>query len=168
MKALKLLGHAAGTLLAVFLLAVLPICTHFDLLGAQAAGPADATTGASLQLPDQPSGNFIVLINTRLHEDTLEDWEAFFRDEDFTVIFEDVHCLAAEGDITGLQLAQRFQAQLPENQMTVRTENPTLLVSKAEAGAVDVAVFSQEMADALALAEKIPGVSRLVLEGGES
>ena len=168
MKALKTLGHVGGTLLAVLLLAVLPICTHFDLFGARAVGTADAETGASLQLPEQPSGQFIVLINTRLHEDTLRDWEAFFRDEDFAVIFEDVRCLAAEGDVTGLELARRYQAQLPENQMTVRTENPTLLVSKAEAGAIDVAVFSREMAEALSLAETIPGVSRILLEGGES
>ena len=36
--------------------------------------------------------------------------------------------------------------------MTLREENPTLLVSKAENGYIDVAIFSKEMADSLNLA----------------
>ena len=41
----------------------------------------------------------------------------------------------------------------------LRTENPTLLVSKAESGYIDAAIISQEMADALELKEKIKNVT---------
>ena len=64
---------------------------------------------------------------------------------------DDVACLAAQGDATGVQLAERFQARLAENQMTVRTINPTLLASRADAGVYDVVIVSEEMADALTL-----------------
>ena len=147
----KLLIHAAAVVIALFFLAVLPILTHFDLSGGQ--NDADAVSSASLELPDQPSGSFVVLINSSLHRDTLDDWTCFFRGDDLPVIFEDIQCIVAEGDASGRQLAERFMAQLPENQMVLRAEDPTLLVSKAEAGDIDVAVFSREMADLLQLAE---------------
>ena len=107
-----------------------------------------------MELPDQPSGEFLVLINTKRHADTLEDWETFFKgeEEDLPVIFDDIDCLAASSDVTAMQLADRYLAQLPENQMKLRIEDATMLASKAEAGLIDVAFFSEEMADALSLA----------------
>ena len=148
MKKYRVPAHAAGVILAVFCLAVLPFCS---LLQSVVRGAAvDAVSGATLELPAQPSGEFYVILNTARHADTLGDWRLFFPDdEDFSVIFEDIRCLAAKGDAAGVQMAERFQAQLPENQMRLRTEDPTLLISKVEAGRVDVAVLSRDMAEAL-------------------
>lgn len=168
MKTLKVFGHIGLVLVLLFLTAGLPILTHFDVFGGQDA--ADAVSQASVALPDQPSGAFVVLINNSLHPDTMEDWKAFFTDADeLPVIFENISCIVAEGDANGRQLAERFQIQLPENQMTLREENPTLLVSKAEAGLLDVAVFSKEMAEALKLApaEQLNGLTVIELTGGE-
>lgn len=167
MKVWKILGHAALVAAALFLLAGLPILTHFSFSGA--GQDADAATGASIELPDQPSGDFMVLVNRTLHPDTIDDWRDFFNDEEFVVIFEDVECLVSEGDVTGQQLAERFQAQLPENQMQLRAENATLLASKAEAGRIDIAVFSEEMAEALELSvsDKDENIAVIRVSGGE-
>ena len=73
------------------------------------------------------------------------------------------------GAVSGVQLAQRFQAQLPENQMRLRTENATLLVSKIEAGRLDAAVLSLEMAEALQLRPEIlNGVTVITVTGGDA
>lgn len=147
MKKQERLKHACLVVLMLALLVGLPLLTHTEVFG---SGSADGVSGASIELPDQPSGDFVVLLKTDLHRDSLADWESFFHDdEDFAVIFEDVQCLVADGDATGMQLAERFQAQLPENQMKVRTENATMLASKAEAGYIDMAIFSSEMMDAM-------------------
>ena len=57
-------------------------------------------------------------------------------------------------------------AQLPENQMQLSTEDPTLLVSKAENGYIDMAVFSKEMADALKLSVSNDDISVIHIHGG--
>ena len=113
---------------------------------------------ASIKLPDVPSGEFIILINESMHEDTLDKWEAFFRnDEDnIVVIFEDIKCIYATGD---------DQAYLPENQMEISNINPILLVSKVENRYLDIAIFSKEMADYLELKENIKGVKRILIKG---
>ena len=162
MKLGRILGHGALVAGLLFLLAGLPILTHFHF----GADGQDAVSGASIPLPDQPSGDFVVLVNTAAHSGTLDAWRSFFMDEDFPVIFEDIRCLAAEGDPTGQQLAERYLAQLPENQMKLRTENATLLASKAEAGYIDVAIFSREMAEALQLAPDAELVTIIEISGG--
>ena len=108
-------------------------------------------TGASLALPDQPSGEFIVLLNEEKHGETMEEWRSFLTGEPVGVIMEDLSCLVAKGDSAGAQLADRYRARLAENQMTVRAEDPLLVVSRAEQGLFDAAVFSREMADACRL-----------------
>ena len=163
MKPSKLLAHIGGTLLAVFLLAALPILLSFDIFGAETA---DAVSSASLELPDQPSGDFVILMRADLHRDTAADWESFFKDEDFAVIFEDISCLVSIGDESAKQLAERYMAQLPENQMTLRSEDATLLASKAEAGYIDVAIFSREMADAIGLSPRGEKIRLIELKGG--
>ena len=165
MQARKVFGHVAITVCALLILAGLPILTHFDFT-ASGQDP-DAVSGASIVLPDLPSGDFLVLVNTAKHTDTMQDWTRFFRGEDFPVIFEDIRCIVAKGDAAGQQMAERLQAQLPENQMTLRTENPTLLVSKAEAGYIDVAIFSNEMAAALQLSPD-PGQVTVIRVQGEA
>ena len=160
MKLYGLFKHILRIFIMLFLLLILPYLCLFGVPTSK-TDSLDAVTQASIALPEQPSGDFVVLIKTKLHEDSIEDWTEFFNDGDFGVIFEDISCITAEGDASGIELAKRFMAQLPENQMTVRTENPTLLVSKAEAGYIDVVVLSKEMADALKLApeEEMSGIT---------
>lgn len=165
----RIFGHTFLVIAMITMLAVIPAATHFDFFASSGAGDADDVTQASMVLPDQPSGDFLVLINSDLHSDTLADWKTFFTGDELPVIFEDVNCLVSQGDVTGQQLAERFLAQLPENQMVLRSENPVLLASKAETGYIDIAVFSQEMADAVGLDYEsgIEGVIVLKVAGGE-
>lgn len=109
---------------------------------------ADAVSSASIVV-DQPSGNYTVLINLDKHTDAenLALWEKFFAGEEVSFIFEDIKCTAARGDSGGIQLAENYLTRLPENQMTLRTEDPVLMLSKAEYGRFDVIVISKEMAD---------------------
>ena len=53
--------------------------------------------------------------------------------------------------------------------MRLRTENATLLVSKIEAGWLDAAVLSREMAEALQLRpEALQGVTVIRVTGGDA
>lgn len=169
MKLYGFLEHILRIIIMLFLFLILPYLIVFGVPSGK-DDSLDAVTQASIELPEQPSGDFVVLIKTELHEDSMEDWTEFFNDGDFGVIFEDISCITAEGDVTGIELAKRFMAQLPENQMTIRTENPTLLVSKAEAGYIDVVVLSKEMADALKLESEdaliADGITVLHVSGG--
>ena len=164
MKHLRVLKHIAFVIIMMGLLVVLPVVTHFDLFK---SASTDAVSSASTVLPDQPSGNYYVFMKTSLHEDSLKDWENFFNDDDFVVIFDDISCLVAAGDEQGSQLAKRYQAQLPENQMVIREENPTLLASKVENGFIDVAIFSKEMADAILLKTENEGLSLIRISKGD-
>ena len=158
------LKHISLTLLALILLVAVPILSNFDLSASQ--GDVDTNSSASIELPDSPSGEFVLIINNQLHQKTMNDWRSFFNDDEFVVIFEDIQCLVAEGDLTAQQMAERFQAQLPENQMRLRTINPTLLVSKIENGYIDIAVLSTEMAEALKLTGDIRGITQFKVTGG--
>ena len=145
MRALKHLGIVT---LGLFLCLVLPGLFYIDV-GALVSGAPDVVSGASMVLPDQPSGDYVVIINTQRHPLTLDEWTAFFQEREVGVIMEDISCLTAATDPTGTQLAQRYQARLAENQMTLRSENSLLVVSRAENGVFDVVILSREMADAL-------------------
>ena len=53
--------------------------------------------------------------------------------------------------------------------MKLRTENPTLLVSKAENGCIDAAIFSKEMADAMKLrTDSDDNIACIIIKGGEN
>ena len=149
MSAGSVVKHVIIVTVLIVMLVVIPVTSHFDFFGA--AGGTDDTTGASLEVPAAPDGEFIILVNNALHADSMADWEVFFSGEDLPVIFDDIECLVASGDPAGSELAERYRIQLPENQMTVRTEDGTMLASKAEAGLVDIAIFSEAMADSLQL-----------------
>ena len=146
---MKRLAHIGAVMLALFVTLGFPALAYVDfpaLLGA-----VDAVSRATMELPEQPSGDFVILLNRGRHSGTAEDWVTFFSGGETDVIMDDVVCLAAQGDATGVQLAERFRSRLAENQMTVRTVNPTLLASRADAGVYDVVIVSAEMADALTL-----------------
>ena len=165
MKAARLLFHIFMSLTAAFLLAGLP--AGFVLYQTLEEAP-DAVSGASIKLPDKPSGEYIVLLNRSLHEGSADDWTAFFRDGELNVIFDDISCIAAQSDAPAIQMAERFRAQLPENQMRLRRENALLLASKAENGCIDAAIFSKETAEALKIdAGAAENIICIEIKGGE-
>lgn len=139
-------GHLAAAAAAVFLCILLPGYFLTDV-PARLAGTADAVSSASLEIPDRPSGSYVVLIRSDLHPQTLEEWTNFFTEKPVDVIMEDIHCFVDQADAAGREMADRYRLRLAENQMTVTEENGTLLVSKAENGLFDVIVLSREMAD---------------------
>lgn len=147
MKLSNVLKHIVIVVTGVFLIVGLPfLCT--DYFRAWASGDVDAITSATVVL-DKPSGNYVVFINAAMHtdEDALEDWLTFFSGGDILYIWEDVSCSVASGDTAGIEMAQSLQSQLPENQMTILQENPTLLASRMDNGKYDIVVMSQEFAD---------------------
>lgn len=165
MKARRIIINIFISITAVFLLVAMP--TAFILDQTQEKAP-DAVSGASINLPDKPSGDYVLLLNRSLHKDTIDEWITFFRDGELNVIFDDINCIAAQSDVDALKMADRLIAQLPENQMRLRTENPTLLVSKAENGCIDAAIFSKEMADAMKLRTvSDENIVCIIIKGGE-
>ena len=159
---MKILEHMGVVLAALFCFLGLPALVYLP----KGSG-VDVVSSASLAVPEQPSGRFVVILNRERHA-SLEDWEAFFTERPVGVIMEDIRCVTAAGDTAGLQLAQRYQARLAENQMSLRSENGVLLVSKAELGLYDVVILSRETADALGCAAVYARPDALVLtvEGG--
>lgn len=144
---MKDMRHIVVSLVALFLLLGLPAMYYGGHGGFSGAG-ADSVTGASLALPDQSTGDFVVLVDREKHPETLEAWTDFFSDRPTDVIMEDLSCLTLRGDPSGAQLAERYQARLAANQMIIRREDPTLVASRADHGLFDVIVLSKEMADA--------------------
>ena len=147
MKLTVFLKHAGIVAGGLFLILVLPLlCT-----GNAAAlfSDVDAVTSSTVVL-DAPSGSYVVLINQELHTDAdnLAEWIKFFNGEDILYIFEDVACSVASSDSAGLDMAESYQSRLPENQMEIQTEDPTLLLSRADAGLFDIIVMSAEFAEA--------------------
>ena len=157
--------HVFFVAILLLLLAALPIARHREMFASQGT---DANTGASMELPDEPSGEFVVLINESIHSDSLDQWEKFFTGKEVEVIFDDINCLVSKGDAAAIQMATVYLATLPENQMTLDTEDPTLLASKAESGYADVAVFSEEMADAIGFdADNVTNMKVIYVRGGD-
>ncbi len=151
MKGIKGKGwmkHLVFSGAGVLLLFIVPLsCT--GVLGAWLRGESiDAVSGATIIL-DQPSGEYLILINQDMHPDggKLEDWITFFSGEEITYIFEDITCTVASADPGALALAKSFQSRLPENQMQVRREDVTLMCSQADQGLFDILIFSREMAE---------------------
>lgn len=139
---MKILAHVG--IVAAALLVSLCLPAYCYLRGD--AG-ADAVSSASLVIPDQPSGEYVVILNRSRHE-ALEDWRAFFTEQSVGVIMEDISCMTVAGDAGAIQLARRYRARLAENQMKLTEENGTLAVSKAENGLFDAIILSRETADA--------------------
>lgn len=94
-------------------------------------------------------GKYVVLINKRLHvrAGTTEAWIKFFSfDGDAPLIMEDIVCKTADTDPEGIEIAEKYRARLPENQMKLRTEAGVMLLSKAETGRFDVVILSESAA----------------------
>ncbi len=164
MKALRLLLHVGVILLALFCILGIPFLCSGTFSG-WLSGDLDALTAATVTL-DQPSGNYVVLLNRDVHPDEakLEDWVTFFEGgEDFTYIFEDITCAVPAGDSGALEMAQSYQSQLPEHQMVVKRMDSTLLLSRAEYGRFDIIILSQEFAQANTVEEDAMGDNILLL-----
>ena len=140
---MKVLRHIGIVAAALLLCLGLPALVYMPR-----AGAADAVSGASMEVPDQPSGEFVVILNRDRHPLTLDEWSDFFLEQPVGVIMEDISCMAAYGDTSGVRLARRYQARLAENQMTLTEENGVLVVSRAEHGLYDAIILSKEAADA--------------------
>ena len=140
---------------AIFLTVGVPFMMTDYYKGLLSSNEVDAVSSPSVII-DKPSGNYIVLINTRLHRDKskLDQWIAFFSGEETDIIFEDIACTVAEGDAKGLEMAQSFQSKLPENQMKIKEEEAILVVSRAEEGKFDILLISKDFADSYKLREK--------------
>ena len=143
----RLLHFAADLVILLVLLGTPMLCT--DTGRAVLSGQPDAVSSASV-ITAQPSGNYVVLMNTDRHpdKDNLALWEQFFTGDEAPVIFEDIRCLTAVSDCGGRDMAESCRSRLPENQMTVQAIDTTLLFSKAEYGLFDCIILSQEAADA--------------------
>ena len=139
--------HAGIILLSLFCLYGIPFL-NTSYFRRFAAGELDAVSAATTIL-DAPSGRYLVLINesVRLPDDRIEDWEKFFRGEETDLLFDDVTLSVASGDAGAMDMARSYQSRLPENQMTLKVEDPILMLSRAEAGRVDFAVMSMEASD---------------------
>ena len=147
----RILRHVSVTAAALFLMLGLPYLTS-DYYKAKSGGE-DAVTAATEAL-DSPSGEFVVLINRQKHTDekNLAVWQEFFEkgeSEEIFSVFEDLVCAVGSSDAGGLEMARSFQSRLPENQMKIKTQDTTLMLSKAENGIYDIIVMSQEMYDSL-------------------
>ncbi len=159
---MKVIRHAATVLAAVLLLVGVPVC-RTGYFQAKMSG-TDAISSATLII-DQPSGAYVVLINRERHPnpDNLSVWEDFFRGEEIGYLFEDISCVVADSDAGGLELARSFQSRLPENQMSIRLEDVTLMLSKARFGRYDVMLMSREFYDACgAAADSEAGTAVLI------
>lgn len=168
-EALKRLpGNLASAAAAALLCIVLPGAL-FTNAPAMLLGNVDATSSASIAIPDQPSGEYVVLIQSGLHSQTMKEWELFFTEQPVDVIMEDIHCFVDQSDAAGQEMADRYRLRLAENQMKITRENGTLLVSKAENGLFDVIVLSKEMAETQGYEKAIArnDVKTLMIEGTE-
>ena len=147
----KVLRHIAVVTSGLFLLIGLPLIVS-GKAGELLSGKTDAVSSATT-ITEQPSGEYVILINRDIHSDpaALEAWKAFFAagDTDGIVdLFEDISCTVSSSDPAGLETARSFMSRLPENQMKLRTEDGTLMLSKACHGRFDVIVMSKEAAEA--------------------
>ena len=143
---MKVLRHIAVCTVSLFFLTVLP----FTLAGgfSMLSGSTDAVSSASVVI-DKPSGNYTVLINRERHksESDMSAWREFFSGGDFSIIFDDISCVTLDGDAGALTLARSFMSRLPENQMTVKSGEAVLTLSKADNGRFDVLIVSDEAAE---------------------
>jgi hypothetical protein len=147
MKVLSVFRHTLVVLMGVMLLLGLPFLTT-DYAQSRINGTVDTVSSASVII-DQPSGNYIVLINQEVHrnQENLNTWVRFFSGEEISYLFEDISCSVITGDSGALTMAQSFQSRLPEKQMSIQEENGALLLSRADHGKYDIMILSKEFAE---------------------
>ena len=146
---MKIPGHIALCTGAAALLLGVPFLLSDGF--AELVNGTDAVSSASAVI-DAPSGNFTVLINRDCHksESDMAAWHEFFSGGDFDIIFDDTRCTVLDGDTNALTMAESFMSRLPENQMTVQSGDPVLVLSKADHGRFDMMILSDEAAESFA------------------
>ena len=103
MRAVK---HIAVILMALLLTLGLPAAMYLDIPALlQGKTAIDDTSGATIELPAQPSGEFLVFLNRQKHADTTGQWELFFSGGDAGVIMSDVDCRVAAADAAAMKMA---------------------------------------------------------------
>ncbi len=143
---MNILKHTLIVAVSLLLMLGVPFFTS-DYFKRMVEG-TDAVSSASVII-DQPSGDYVVLLNLDKHtdEENLAMWYDFFEGREIDFIFEDIYCMTAQSDINGTTMAQSYRSRLPENQMQLNTIDGTLMLSRAEYGKFDVIVLSEELAD---------------------
>ncbi|MBQ6505667.1 MAG: hypothetical protein IJI57_17305 [Flexilinea sp.] len=165
---MKIWHHIIFVLLSLFVILGIPSLFHADWSRAYFLNDeVDAISGATLDVPDQPSGVYYVFVNKNYHSKTLEEWQNFFEEKPVDVIMEDISCQVLNSDSSGFELAQRYQARLAENQMKLKTEDAALVASKIENAFFDVAIISKDFSDIFALENVFtdPNVRTITIEG---
>ena len=164
----KIWKHLLITVLGAVLVIGVPLYTS-DYFLSFFRSDADTVSSASVII-DAPSGDYIVLINQDYHPDadTLEQWKTLFSGKEAGVIFEDISCSVASGDTGALDMAKSLQSRLPENQMTISTEDAGLLFSRADAGCYDILIASAEFADIYNLQSAYRDNVTVIQVGGDS
>jgi stress-induced morphogen len=143
----KYLKHMGIILAGILFLLGIPFLST-DYFKTLLSGNEDAVTSASVII-DQPSGEYIVLVNENLHTDNenLNTWISFFQGEEISFLFEDISCSVIKGDTGALNMAKSFQSRLPEKQMRIQQEDATLLMSRADNDKFDIIIISKEFAN---------------------
>ncbi|MCR4676946.1 MAG: hypothetical protein K5634_06965 [Sphaerochaetaceae bacterium] len=94
------------------------------------------------------SGTFYILVNESLHGSELD---RFFMEENTENLPQHINCFVAYTDLDAIGLARHYQSLHTTGKMTVSKINTALVISKAELGIADVAIISEDIAEALAL-----------------
>lgn len=149
MRMRELLGHVVVCVAGSSLLVLTPALKTGYLQALISGSSPDTISSATVAL-DQPSGTYLVYINTENRSaESVETWKTFFLDYDnFTYSMEDIACAVARGDTGAQDMAASLQSLLPEHQMQLTIEDPTMLLSRMAYGKYDMVVFSQEFVDA--------------------
>lgn len=145
---MKIARHIIIVAAAVFVLVGIPFLRSDSFAKITGRSAADTVSSASVII-DQPSGEYQIYINKAKHpdEEKLATWIDFFEGKEISYLFEDITCMVAKGDRLGMEAAKSLQSRLPENQMTIREVDPTLMLSKADHGRYDIIILSKEMAE---------------------
>lgn len=145
---MNFIKHTAIIVISLFLILGVPFMNTDYFKALISDGEVDSVSSASVVI-EKPSGNYIVLINLEKHtnEENLSLWHDFFEGKDVSFIFEDIECTVASNDSNGITMAESFRSRLPENQMKIKPEDATLMLSKAEYNKFDVIIISEEIAD---------------------
>ncbi len=135
--------HVITVVLTIALLVGAPVISSG--YPARLISGADTISSATV-IVEAPSGGYAVIINKDRHADPdkLKQWETFFSGGEIDYIFEDLSCMVASSDENGLEIAKSLQSRLPENQMSLRVVDSSLLFSKVFYGVFDVVVISDE------------------------
>ena len=162
---MKLIRHVVIVCIALLLLVGIPVYQTGYIQGKFSG--TDTISSATV-IVEQPSGEYVVLINPALHTnaDNLAIWVSFFQGKEIDYLFEDISCAVADSDSAGLEIAKSFQSRLPENQMRLHTEDPTLMLSKAKYGKFDVILLSKEVADIYKASYGMDRKRTVILEEG--